>query len=118
MSTDLLDSVDFFLGLGDLGPSLERTLGDDDGSQFSLTGVLGVTFSMKHRDTGVFVVTAQPAAVVDGPGRVVRYDWQQGDTSIAGMYYGTFRVTFADGRPITFPNDMPLTIRIAPLGGA
>lgn len=106
------DGVDFFVAKGDLGPGLQRQLGDDDGSNFTLGGVSSCTFRMVNRETGAVIVDDAVAQIVDPNLRLVKYDWTQGDTDIEGVYYGVFRIVFADARRVTFPNDEPLVIEV------
>jgi hypothetical protein len=111
---DRLMAVDLNLGVNDLGPALQRQLGDDAGSAFDLTGVQGVFFNMVA-DDGTLKIDHQPAQIVDAAQRIVRYDWQTGDTDTPGMFFAQFVVVFSDGRPVTFPNAGPMRIEVTDL---
>lgn len=40
----------------------------------------------------------------------VSYEWQDGDTALAGVYVGEWEVTFVSGEVETFPNDRHIRI--------
>lgn len=42
----------------------------------------------------------------------VRFDWQDGDTDIAGNYWGEFVVTFSGGKKLSFPNRKHIYITV------
>lgn len=62
-----------------------------------------VEFSMRHLTTGRFTLRRE-AAIQDAAAGEVRFDWQPGDTDVAGSYRAEFKVTYPDGRRATFPN--------------
>lgn len=54
------------------------------------------------------------AAVVEGGGTRVRYDWSPGDTATPGRYLGEFKVAYPGGRVRTFPPVGYLHINVIP----
>ena len=52
--------------------------------------------------------------IVNATTGTVKYDWQVGDTSVAGTYYIEFEVTYGDFSIETFPNSGNLTLIIVP----
>lgn len=89
---------------GDTRPALRYSLPDG----VDLTGA-SVTFSMAARPGGTPVVADRPALIVDTAPPVVGYDWQPGDTDVAGLHLGEFKVMWADGFE-TFPKSDYLRI--------
>lgn len=109
-------ATDFFLKVGDTLPSIQATLQDANGDAVDITGS-SVTFIMTNKSTGVTAVEAVATIVTPGGG-VVRYDWQDGDTDIAGPYKAEWEVEFAPNQVETFPNNAYLNIKItSDLGG-
>lgn len=103
--------ADFLIKRGDTLPELERTLTDASGA-VDLSGA-SVVFRMASRESGATVVD-RSATVVSASAGTVKYAWQTGDTATAGTYSAEFRVTFGDGRILTFPNVGTISIEIAP----
>lgn len=88
----------FTVKRGDTSPSLQYNLQP----AVSLGGA-SVVFNMSLRSTGAVVINRAPATIVaDG---VVRYDWQPGDSDVAGTYLAEFEVTYSDSGVETFPNE-------------
>jgi hypothetical protein len=94
----------FYIKRGDTSPALKIAVPDT----YDLTGAV-VSFQMRPRRG---LISIDRAAVVESA-TVVRYDWQSGDTDIAGAYEAEFRVTFADLTIETFPNTGFITIQIS-----
>jgi hypothetical protein len=91
---------DFYLKKDDLLPDIIATL---DGVE-TLVGASTVTF--KFRRKGEVTVVGRTCTVLDATLRKVKVEWQSGDTTTPGEYYGEFEVIYAaSSKKITFPND-------------
>lgn len=100
----------FYIKQNDTSPSIETILqGIDAAEVIDLTGC-DVAFHMKHSQRDKEVSGA--CTIVDEDGGKVRYDWQTGDTSVAGWYRAEFEVTYSDGKIETFPNDGAIWIHV------
>lgn len=111
-------AADFTIKKGDTGPALlfqcyavERdqiVVGttvpvDITGSAVTFTMMKGQSVAIDH----------QPAVIVNSVTGIVKYVWGANDTATAGKRKGWFRVTFADGTKVSFPNDDdPIDIEI------
>jgi hypothetical protein len=87
---------------GDLLPPVRGTCLDGNGKPQPLTGGT-VRFHMF--DSRGNVLIDAPAVVVDALAGKVQYNWQPGQTDVAGIYKCEFEVTFGGTMPLTFPND-------------
>lgn len=59
------------------------------------------------------VISRAPAQIVDGE---LQYEWQDGDTDVAGVYFAEFEVTFANSKRLTLyrmSGDRRLMVTIA-----
>jgi len=101
--------VSFVIKQNDTAPPLEAQLIDADGNPINLD-MCGVKFHMKDGYGKVNI--NRPATIVDAAQGLVRVDWQDGDTSIAGIMKCEFEVTFTDGKVLTVPNDGYFLIHI------
>jgi hypothetical protein len=101
----------FIIKQGDTGPSLAANLVTPSQQPADLSGA-SVLFHMRNaRSTTASVLTAA-AVVVDAENGQVRYDWQTGDTDVAGDFEAEFQVTYADNTIETFPNSGYVNISI------
>lgn len=100
----------FRIKTNDSKPILAVTLTDYAGDAVDLTGA-GVQFHMKKY--GASSLKINSAAIIDSAltGKV-SYQWLDGDTDVAGTYYGEMEVTYSDGLVETFPNNGYFTIII------
>lgn len=90
----------FYIKRNDLDPSIAYELTP---KTVDLTGA-SVVFNMKDA-SGTVKVSRGSGSVVTATGTpLIKYDWVSGDTDTAGTFYGEFEVTYASGRPGTFPN--------------
>ena len=97
----------FYIKRGDTSPAIRYAL---DPATVVLTGAT-VRFQMRARNGAVLMDVA--ALVVTATGTpTVEYSWQAGDTATAGLYEAEFRVTYADGKIETFPNDGFIPVRV------
>lgn len=92
-------SQTFRIKRGDTSPALQFALFP---KSVVLTGA-AVRFQMENANRQT--VIDAPAEVVEATGNpAVAYEWQPGDTDIAGEYQAEFRVEYIDGTIETFPN--------------
>lgn len=97
---------------GDLLPVLEATLTDEDGAPVDLSDIGSLTFRLGRGSSGDDVLVERAAEVVgDGTEGNVRFVWEEGDTDVAGVHRGSFRLV-SGGKPTTFPNDGYITVHI------
>ena len=97
----------FLIKRGDTSPAIRYAL---EPATVVLTGAT-VRFQMRARNGAVLMDVA--ALVVTATGTpTVEYSWQAGDTATAGLYEAEFRVTYADGKIETFPNDGFIPVRV------
>jgi hypothetical protein len=105
----------FNIKKGDTLPALKTQLIDRTclGSKipFSLTGVTGVTFTMKN-ECGDIKIMANNAEVVSYSGGVIQYNWNFEDTNDIGVFYGEFQLFFADGNRMSVPKIGSIKINI------
>jgi len=96
---------------GDLQPAVRALLTDDAGSPIDLTDATGVTFHMINSATDELIIDA--AGTIEAPATdgVISYQWQTGDTNVAGVFRVTWIVTWPDGNQ-TFPGAGDDTIEI------
>jgi hypothetical protein len=101
---------DFKIKQGNTAPLLKAVLQrlNDEGEvegPADLTGVDTVTFTMRNKTSLVVQVDEGAADVVGDPTLgEVEYEWQPGDTDIAGNFLGEFDVLYTNGKTETFPN--------------
>ena len=97
----------FTIKRGDTSPAIRFAL---EPETVVLTGAT-VRFQMRARNGAVLMDVA--ALVVTATGTpTVEYSWQAGDTATAGLYEAEFRVTYADGKIETFPNEGFIPVRV------
>ena len=99
----------FYIKRGDTLFFLEYILEGPTG--LNLTGA-SVLFKMRNRNGAVVFSRAATVAVATG-NPTVRYVWQAGDTTTAGLFEGEFEVTFSGGQIKTFPDPGFIPIRIS-----
>lgn len=111
-------ATDFTIKSDDQLPEIQAVLKDDDGNVVNLTGVDGVRFIMKNKQTGETKVDA-PATIITPAAGLVKYSWEPEDTDTVGVYNGEFEVEFTSGDKLeTFPNWKHIQIKVfGDLGG-
>jgi len=100
-----------FVVQNDLLPYVRKTLRDATGAVDLLTGVTGVTFSMREVNSATPKVTNQACTIIQSAPQVdrgvVEYRWTgtlPSDTP--GIYVGEFTVTYTGGATATFPGPL------------
>lgn len=101
----------FTIKQSDTSPAIQATLQDANAVPINLSGAT-VKFHMKL--LGGNTILNEDMVIVTPLSGLVRYDWQVGDTSVAGTYYAEFEVTYADSTVETFPNTGNIPIVIIP----
>lgn len=99
----------FLIKVGDLLPVLGATVYKPDKTPQDLTGATVRLHVIKPDGTLLF---NRPVSAIDNPtaGHVL-YNWQAGDTDVAGRYTAEFEATIG-GLDVTYPNDRNLVIYI------
>jgi hypothetical protein len=92
----------FIIKRNDTSPVLDARLTSETLTAVQLLGAT-VVFNMRNNVSGAVVINRAPVTVVDANAGLVRYEWDEGDTSQVGQHVAEFEVTFADGRVETFP---------------
>lgn len=97
---------------GDTRPRHRVQLTYNDGTAVDLTGAT-IRYLLRSISSTELTVDGT-ASIVNSPGTdgICEYEWQTGDTAIAGLYDAEFEVTFGDGTIQTFPTRRPLRVRI------
>lgn len=108
----MADTPDFVLKQNATYPPIAATLTDAAGVPIPLTAAT-VHFLMKPM-TGGGAVVDHAAQVVSALAGTVRYDWQEGDTAMAGYYRAEFRIVWGTGAVQPVPSDTFLTILVVP----
>ena len=93
---------------GDTFPPLRAEVTDSEGNPIALTDA-SVLFVMAPSTGGAPIVSAP--AQVTGENEVT-YQWAEGDTDVAGKFYGEFVVTLPSGRILTAPNGESIRLHI------
>src|SRR3989338_2836568 len=92
--------ADFHIRKGDRLPAIEAQLFSDDDAVV----LTGASVELRYRPVNGGTVVVKTAAVSDAATGKVKYEWGSVDTDTAGVYEALWRVTFADGRKASYPN--------------
>lgn len=105
----------FIIKRNDTAPVLIATVYDKgclgQWGRLNLSGVTSINFSMVD-DCGSLFISSASAQTVSAESGIIQYSWEEGDTSISGMYSGEFELLFADGRKMSLPREGGIDIRI------
>lgn len=109
---------EFLLRQNDTASAITVTLTDEDGNPVDIAGAT-VTFRMTPVGGGTAKVDAaavndQNGDGSDGSKGDVSYAWLAADTDTAGLFLGSWVVTFAGGAVQTYPNGGYVLIRVTP----
>jgi len=100
----------FYIKQNDTSPSIQATLENGDGQKVNLSGC-SIRFYMKEIGSATVKVDGAVTVVNENTG-LIRYDWVDSDTNVAGNYHGEFQVTYPSTKVETFPNDGYIKIKI------
>jgi thioredoxin reductase len=99
----------FMIKQNDTLPHLEAQLFDTDGNPINLD-LCGVRLQMQHIEKLAYIDRA--VTITDTEQGKVRVEWQEGETSIPGIYKAEFKVNMPDSKVLTIPNDRHFFIEI------
>lgn len=103
--------ADVTLVQGDTRPSVVGALKVTSSQDaLNLTTASAVRFQMRQLNDRRYTVDEE-ALVTNAAGGLVRYDWEEGDLSIAGDYICQWEVTWNDGTVQTTEPPNTLTVR-------
>lgn len=98
----------FPMVVGDLEPGIEITLLDSTGAAVDLS--VAESVKLRFATSAGVEVWVRDVTIDDAVNGVVFYDWQDGDTDVAGYYLAQVVVTWT-GSPVR-PQTYPATGRI------
>jgi len=106
--------ADFYVGQGDLSPSPETPLRDENKVPLDLSDYdPTVVFRMHLLDRSRPAIVTTALIDLSVTPHVVRHDWHVGETDVPGLYQIEWTPT-KNGRPETFANNNKSTLWIAP----
>jgi len=120
------DGRNFFISKNSTLPKLKLPLLQSIREQYNITDEMlenvGVTFSMKNIESGIYHIANTPADLVindnldkypDEEKYTLEYKFKLRDTKNLGRFEGEFKVDFLDNNgKITLPNNQPINIII------
>jgi len=95
----------FFIKQGDLMPGLQAYLSHRNTGPIELQAGDIIKFIMTPRNNRQEIIIEKLATIIDEEQGLVQYEWEQGDTDIAGEYQGEFLLLLNGTVPIRFPNN-------------
>lgn len=108
-------AANVYMKRGDTSPPIEKTLTGADDLPADLNDINAVTFFMRpfrgKREDAV-VLGGTTDVVGDPTEGNVKYTWADGDTDVAGIYFGEFEVIYVDDSRETFPNATYIVIQV------
>jgi hypothetical protein len=109
--------ADFEIRRGDTAPIYSVTLKDRTGTPVDLTSATNIQFVMRlasAASNSTPHVTAAMTKATQSGGTIgqVSYDWQTGDTNLAGSFLAEHVVTWGSGKKQTFPTAGGVTITV------
>lgn len=114
-----MPEADFHLAKGDRSSSITDTLKDSAGAAVDIQGAT-VNFVMRKTTAAPGTTKVSAAATnsqvgtgSDGSKGKVAYDWAAVDVDTAGLFLARWRVTFANGKRQSFPNDRWILVRVS-----
>lgn len=108
-------SPHYFIKQNDDSPPIRSTLLDASGAGVPLTGASVLFVMTKRGEASPTVAAVADIDEVDDEEETigkVSYQWQEGDTSEPGPYFGEWQVDFAGGERQTFPNSGFIHIQV------
>lgn len=94
-------TVQFSIKRGDILPKVRANLYDETGAAIDLTTAVSVRFHWRLKNGGPGKSGA--CTILNALTGDVEYGWVAGDTNVAGVYQGEFRVEFSGGK-LTVPS--------------
>lgn len=114
-----MSDFEFYLKQGDTASAISIALEDSTASAITedLTSAT-IAFYMRSRD-GDILINGGAGTVVDNTAKIIKYQWQDGDTDIPASAFGLpheaeFHVVYSDGRSQTFPNTTNILVHVHP----
>lgn len=108
-----MSNPQFHIAENDTLPTLDVVLLQSvSGTPADLTGALSAQFTLY--DVGGAARFTRTATIVSASDGEVSYAWQSGDTSEPGSFLGRFKVNYAGGDSISYPNDRYIKIVVSP----
>jgi len=109
--------AEYWIKTGDTLPRIESTLtdGNDDPFDIAQADVYFTLRPIRAVTPVIELAVATNDQIGDGSDGTlgqVHYDWEIGDTDVAGGYYADWRVVFVNNEVMTFPNNGHDTIAI------
>lgn len=95
----------FYIKQGDLWPPLEANLKQANGEPIPLQETDEVNFIMTFKNKRTSVVIEGEVEVIDYTTAHVKYEWNTGDTDVAGVYQGEFKVMLNGEKLVSIPNN-------------
>lgn len=97
----------FLIKQNDTSPSIRYALSP------ASVNILGAT--VRFHMSGDDVLEVDKLAVIEQVSPpIVRFDWEAGDTAIAGSKKAEFEITYLNGKVETYPNDGFIPIKVTP----
>lgn len=101
-------------------PKITARLRNLDGTYVDLTTADSVTFTMRRLEENqpdTLVFSGRACSIVNAAQGVVEYEWQSGDTDIAGAHVGDFEITWSPGVTEIIPTKGYVSVRILQSAG-
>lgn len=106
-----MSALTFIIKRGDTLPYLEADL-TNDGVAADISGTTGVDFVLRAVGASKSAASmVRPATIVSAAPAKVRYQWQVGDTDVAGRFIGEFQVNYGNQKA-SYPSETYIAINI------
>lgn len=106
-------AAEIIIKRGSTFPDVKAALKQADGRPVNLTGA-SITFWMRHAG-GATVIEGAAASILGSPlDGIVVYEWQSGDTDVAGVYEVEFNVYYDANTEFRVPRNGFVSIEINP----
>ena len=103
----------FCLKRHDRLPAITYVVTDNEGLPLDLTPYTAVRFFMRQRDHTELKVSGNASFDGDKQDGIVRYEWADGDTDTAGVFFAEFELEDASGKKRSVPSTGLIRIEIA-----
>jgi hypothetical protein len=95
----------FFLLQNDRLPVLQTQLSDSVGYVDITSGTPVFYWRLRGRPSGSGLYSGIGTVIGSATTGLVQYAWGTGDVANGGVYAGRWKINFANGQPMSFPND-------------